>query len=263
MRILVLSDIHLEFGPFELPDDLEPFDVAVFAGDIAVPLAASIQWIEQQRRGPLRDRPAIVVPGNHEFYHGEVLAVRRAGQALADQSRGIHLLDPGCIILDGVRFIGATLWSDYNLWGNAAAARLAARHGMNDHRLIRILENRRKRQFTPEHAASRHSRELAYITDLLAEPFAGATVVVSHHAPHRDSVQARFVGDPLAPAFASDLSKVVLEFQPALWIHGHDHGSHDYLVGRTRILANQPGYPRPGGGRENPNFNPRLIVDVT
>lgn len=262
MRILVLSDIHLEFGPFELPPDLEPFDIAVFAGDVAVPLTSSIQWIEQQRRGPLKERPAILVPGNHEFYHADISAVRKAGQALAEQIEGVHLLDPGCIVLDGVRFIGATLWTDFNLWGHAAAARRAARHGMNDHRLIHVVENRRKRLFTPEHAAARHRQELAFITDRLAEPFSGPTVVVSHHAPHTGSVRLQFHGDPLAPAFASDLSKVIREFQPALWIHGHDHGSHDYRVGRTRILSNQPGYPRGGGARENQNFDPRLIVEV-
>lgn len=198
MRLFVLSDIHLEFGPFELPSNLPPFDVAVLAGDIAVPLTASIEWIELQRQGALKDRPAVVVAGNHEFYHGELGAVRTAGQARADQSTGIHLLDPGCVVIDGVRFIGATLWSDYNLWGNTAAARLAARHGMNDHRLIKVREhNRNNRTFTPEHAMWRHRSELAFITETLAEPFAGATVVVSHHAPHPGSVQPQYQGDPL------------------------------------------------------------------
>ena len=261
MRLLVLSDIHLEFGPFALPEDLGEFDVAVFAGDIGRPITAAILWIEQQRRGSLKGRPAIFVPGNHEFYHDEIYSALRAGRGLAEQC-GIHMLAPGRIVVGGVRFIGATLWTDFNLFGKPHAARLAARHGMNDHRLIHVIENGKRKPFTPEHAAATHRSELAFITERLSEPFDGATVVVSHHAPHPGSVRPIFRGDPLAPSFCSDLSVVIEQFQPTLWIHGHDHGSHDYCVGRTRILSNQAGYPKRGGARENPSFNPRLIVEV-
>lgn len=261
MRLLVVSDIHLEFGPFALPEDLGEFDAAVFAGDVERPITSAIRWIEQQLDGPLKGRPTIFVPGNHEFYHGEIHSALRAGRRLAEQC-GIHMLAPGCIVVGGVRFIGATLWTDFNLFGRSRAARLAARHGMNDHRLIHIVDNGNRRAFTPEHAVATHRSELAFITKQLSEPFGGATVVVSHHAPHPGSIQPKFRGDQLAPAYCSDLSGIIEQFQPALWIHGHDHGSHDYCVGRTRILSNQAGYPKRGGARENPSFNPRLIVEV-
>lgn len=261
MRLLVLSDIHLEFGPFALPEDLGEFDVAVFAGDIGRPITSAVRWIEQQRRGPLKSRPAIFVPGNHEFYHDEIHSALCAGRVMAEQC-GIHMLAPGCIVVGGVRFIGATLWTDFNLFGKPHAARLAARQGMNDHRLIHVLHDGKWTAFTPEKAAATHRSELAFITEHLAEPFDGATVVVSHHASHPGSVRPIYRDDPLAPAFCSDLSAVIEQFQPTLWIHGHDHGSHDYHVGRTRILSNQAGYPKRGGGRENPSFNPRLIVEV-
>lgn len=261
MRLLVLSDIHLEFGPFALPEDLEEFDAAVFAGDIGRPIAAAILWIERQLRGPLKNRPVIFVPGNHEFYYDEIHSALRAGHALAEQC-GIHMLAPGCIVIGGVRFVGATLWTDFNLFGKARAARLAARHGMNDHLLIHADDNGRRAVFSPEHAAATHRRELAFIIEHLSEPFGGSTVVVSHHAPHPGSVQPIYRGDPLAPSFCSDLSPVIERFQPTLWIHGHDHGSHDYRVGRTRILSNQAGYPKRSGARENQSFDPRLIVEV-
>ena len=261
MRLLVLSDIHLEFGPFALPEDLGEFDAAVFAGDISRPITSAIRWIEQQVEGPLKGRPVAFVPGNHEFYHDEIHSALRAGKALAEQC-GIHMLAPGCVVIGGVRFIGATLWTDFNLFGNSRVARVAARHAMNDHRLIRIAGEGSKKAFTPEAAAATHRSELAFLTKRLSEPFEGATIVVSHHAPHPGSIQPKFRGDQLAPAYCSDLSALIDQYQPALWIHGHDHGSHDYRVGQTRILSNQAGYPRSGGERENPNFNPRLIVEV-
>lgn len=133
---------------------------------------------------------------------------------------------------------------------------------MNDHRLIEIVEGQRRMRFLPTHTAALHTLELNFIVKRLREPFDGNTVVVTHHAPHPGSVQARYRGDALSPAFASDLTDILERYRPELWIHGHDHASHDYSVGQTRILSNQAGYPRPGGGRENPAFNPLLVVEL-
>lgn len=259
MRILVLSDIHLEFGSFELPDDIGEFDVAVLAGDIDCPIASSLAWIEHQMRGPLGARPVIFVPGNHEFYGSEILS-SLAGARIQAEKAGINLLAPGVSIIDGVRFVGATLWTDYRLLGDPRSARQAAQNRMNDHRRIKIAEGGRRIPFRPIHALSMHRQDLAYITGVLGRQFAGPTVVVTHHAPHPKSVQQQFQGDPLAPAFASDLGDVIDRFRPELWIHGHDHGSHDYLVGTTRIVSNQAGYPERGGLRENRKFDPKFIV---
>ena len=76
------------------------------------------------------------------------------------------------------------------------------------------------------------------------------------------SIQARHEGSQLTPAFVSDLAHVIEEFQPELWIHGHDHGSHDYRIGRTRIFANQAGYPNLHGDRENRGFDPKCVIEI-
>ena len=59
-----------------------------------------------------------------------------------------------------------------------------------------------------------------------------------------------------------DPATLIEEYQPELWIHGHDHGSHDYKVGRTRIFANQAGHPNAHGDRENPQFDPVCVVEI-
>ncbi|WP_454658969.1 metallophosphoesterase [Bosea beijingensis] len=242
MRTLVLSDIHLEFGPFELPDDIGEFDVAVFAGDVDRPIGSAMAWLERQRRGRLQLRPVVFVPGNHEFYGTEILLSLAEASGLA-KAPGIHLLAPGTCVIDGTRFIGATLWTDYRLLGDPRSARQAAQDRMNDHRRIKIAEGGRRIPFRPIHALSMHHQDLAYITNALGRPFSGPTVVVTHHAPHRNSVQPQYQGDRLSPAFASDLGEFIDRFRPELWIHGHDHGSQDYLVGTPRIVSNQAGYP--------------------
>ncbi|MGO4408283.1 hypothetical protein AB4Z10_29020 [Bosea sp. RAF48] len=175
---------------------------------------------------------------------------------------GVTLLAPGSVRIGNVRFIGATLWTDYALNGDGRFAKMTAQADLNDHRLIRFSEGGKSTRLTPSHAEMLHRRDLAFIVDRLKEPHAGPTVVVTHHAPHPGSVADRYAGQALTAAFASDQSEVILTHQPELWIHGHDHGSHDYMVGRTRILANQAGYPTNFGERENSDFNPSLVVQV-
>lgn len=263
MRLLVISDIHLEFGPFEFPNSMPDFDIAVFAGDIGQPISAAISWmVEQERTGPLRGRPVVYVPGNHEFY-GSVMQHNIAKGREAAELANSELLSRRTAVIGGVRFIGCVLWTDYRLFGTPKPSMVYAGQTLNDHRLIRYKEaSGHYSRFMPWHAAAEHRLDLAFIRQELSTSHSGPTVVVTHHAPHPNSIEPRYLGSPLTPAFASDLSKVIDEFQPELWIHGHDHGSHDYRIGRTRVFANQAGYPNLHGDRENRGFDPRCVIEI-
>jgi Icc-related predicted phosphoesterase len=262
MRLLVISDIHLEFGSFNFPEPMPDFDVAVFAGDIGQPISKAIRWMAEQRAGPLKGRPAIYVPGNHEFYDAEMKGSLAKGRDSADEF-GIDLLSRDTVVIGEVRFVGCVLWTDYRLYATPKPSMVYAGETLNDHRLIRYQETSGHfSRFMPWHAAAEHRLDLAFIRQELAIPFGGPTVVVTHHAPHPNSIASRYQGAPLTPAFASDLSNVIDEFQPELWIHGHDHGSHDYRLGRTRVFANQAGYPNLHGDRENRGFEPRCVVEI-
>ena len=133
----------------------------------------------------------------------------------------------------------------------------AARAGLNDHRRITWAKEPQWLRFRPQEALLLHRRSAAFIAAELAKPFAGPTVVVTHHAPHPGSVHPRYADDMLSAAFVSDLSSIIEAGQPALWVHGHVHASFDYRVGATRVLCNPHGY-----GAENPDFEPRLVVEV-
>ena len=104
----------------------------------------------------------------------------------------------------------------------------------------------------PLHRASR-----TWLTGVLETPFDGPTVVVTHHAPAWASVAERYRTDRVTAAYASDLSALILATQPALWVHGHIHTPSDYRMGATRVICNPHGY-----GRENPDFDPALVVEV-
>jgi Icc-related predicted phosphoesterase len=201
--------------------------------------------------------------GNHEFYRrfipDELALARSHGPTF-----NTHVLENNTITLSGVRaagsvrFVGATLWTDYRIFGeaNQAATMNACAKGMNDHRLIGWQKKPWKR-FRPQEAALLHHRSKAAITETLAAPFAGPTVVVSHHAVHWDSIHPQFRSDPVTGAFVSDLSELIETYQPTLWVHGHVHNSSDYLVGKTRVLCNPHGY-----GTENSSFDGALVVAV-
>lgn len=259
MRVFVISDILLEFDSFDLPVDLQ-FDVAVFAGDIWRPLSNSIRWLTVQRDGPLQSKPVIIVPGNHEHYGCELSSNRAEGRKLADEA-GIHLLDPGTVTIGGVRFVGSTLWTDYGLYGRSDASRRVAARAMNDRKRIFMAENGHMRRFTPDDAFALHVADREFIEATLSQPFVGPTVVITHHAPHPGSIPPEYRGDPLTAAFTSDLSSLIARYRPDVWVHGHDHHQHDYVVAETRIVANPAGYPR-GNGRENKLFDPYFTITV-
>jgi len=265
VRLLILSDLHLEFAAFETPDP-DLYDIAVLAGDIAVGVK-TVHWA--RRPSTFAGKPVVLVPGNHEFYDSERT---RMLELLREQAAGsnVHLLDRGEVTLSGVRFLGATLWTDFELdvdrgTSVAQAMRDAAR-GLNDFRVIREQHNdvARQARFTPEDAAREHALSRAWLQERLDEPTDPAvsgTVVVTHHAPSSLSMDPIYEGSELNPCFYSDLPESFFQCA-ALWIHGHSHSSADYRHHRTRVIANPRGYARRNGTVENTHFDPGLVVTL-
>jgi Icc-related predicted phosphoesterase len=257
MNIQVFSDLHVDVSrrpPITIGAEV---DVVVVAGDTAE--GAGNAFVALRHIVPERTQIAMVM-GNHEYYHHCIPDELALARELAP-SLNVHLLENNSVVLEisgiRVRFVGCTLWTDYRLFGaNAAAAMRVARYGLNDHRLISWRKNPWQR-FRPEEALLMHTASKAFLVETLATPFAGPTVVVTHHAPQWLSVHPQYRSDLLTAAFASDLSALILEFQPNLWFHGHVHSSFDYAIGRTRVVCNPHGY-----WDENPDFNPVFVVEA-
>lgn len=251
VRLNILSDLHLGRGDLALPET--DADVVVLAGDVARP-GQAITWA---RRFP---QPVVYVPGNHEFYGSGLPATIASLRSLAAGSR-IHVLDRQECVLCGLRFLGATLWTDFMLEGDGAArgwAMAQAAERLRDFSRIDSAENPGT-SFTPEESARVFRGQLDWLAQKLSEPCGRPTVVVTHHAPSRRSVHPRFAGGPLNAAFASDVERLMGAGRVALWVHGHMHDSFDYLVRGTRVVCNPRGYV---GVDENPAFDPRLVVEV-
>jgi predicted phosphodiesterase len=284
---LVLSDLHLELGTsYTLPQGLE-FDMVVLAGDIQAPGRKAVIWA--QRQSVFAGKPVVLVPGNHEYYgapslHCELEAMRE----LAAGSK-VHVLDRDVAIIDGVRFVGCTLWTDFQLpirlpLGQDVAgepgppdtditvALAEANRRIDDFKLIQVIEpvsrqNRYrefKRPLRAEEAIAMHWVDRDWLRRTLKEPFDGPTVVVTHHAPSPLSVDPKYDGDRLTPAFASNLPEDFFDI-PDLWIHGHTHFSARYSRGAhgfCEVVSNPRGYRMKDGTFENTAFNSGLVIDA-
>ncbi|WP_214470883.1 metallophosphoesterase [Mesorhizobium sp. dw_380] len=252
MKLWLFSDLHLEVADLRPPMTIPDADICVVAGDLCRAPANGVHWLG---KNIAHEMPCIYVAGNHEFYKGSIREGLEDGRAAAAQFPNVHFLENDFVTIDGVRFLGATLWTDYRIEGHPDLAMVHARERMNDHKLIAEQRNPWKR-FVPETAFRMHQESRLFLTSVLkADPI--KTVVVTHHLPHAKSIPSRFEGDLLNAAFASDLSEVIEVGRPALWLHGHTHDTCDYRVGSTRILCNPRGY-----GDENIAFDPALVVGV-
>ena len=255
MNIHVLSDLHNEFEVFE--PELSGADVVVLAGDIDVG-TRGIEWAARTFKVPV-----VYVAGNHEFYRDvwHSLPTRLAAAAAATPQ--VQFLDDSATVINGVRFIGSTLWTDFRLFGEERRlhAMEASLDIMVDYRVIAVEDERGMRRLRPRDTIERHHVCRAALERMLAEPFEGDTVVVTHHLPHWGSVQSRWQKVLSSAAFASDLDELIKRYRPTLWIHGHTHDSADYRVGETHVVCNPRGYVR-DGVRENPDFIADLNVKL-
>lgn len=254
MKIQIFSDLHADVrAPREIIVSPE-IGAVVVAGDTCQ--GAESAFMHLRLSVPMQV-PIVMVMGNHEYYrrefHEELARARGAAPLY-----GVHLLENDTVTVGGVRFIGATLWTDYALFGeaNLGRAMVAASRGLNDHRRISWSKQPWQR-FRPQEALLLHRTSRKYIEQTLARTFEGPTVVVTHHAPHVGSLHPRYANEILSAAYISDLGQLIETVQPDLWIHGHVHASFDYMVGSTRIVCNPHGY-----GSENADFNPSLVVGV-
>lgn len=253
MKLHILSDLHLNVAALEVPHT--DADIVILAGDIARPQDA-IAWA----RG--FTNPVLYVPGNHEFYGGSLATTVHELKQMCVGS-GIQVLDQEAVVMDGVRFLGATLWTDFRLFGDGVQrdeAITEAQSFMRDFSKIR-MDEASGAMFTPAASEQQFTRHANWLKRQLAEPFPGKTVVITHHAPSPHSVHPRFANSPLNACFVSDAERLIDGERVGLWIHGHTHDRFDYVVNGTRVVCNPRGYAK-NGVNENPQFDPTLVIDI-
>ncbi|MBW9051157.1 metallophosphoesterase [Rhizobium mesosinicum] len=255
MRLWIASDLHLEFEGAKATFDPPDADVFVCAGDVLDNgIVPSLEWLAETV-APLM--PVLLVAGNHEFYGASLVESIRAAKQAASRYPNVHFLENDAVILDGVRFLGTTLWTDFRLHSDDTALAMdAAKQVMNDYKRIKFSKTPYQ-AFKPLHAYRKHQEARLFLSRTLAQGHDGETVVVTHHAPSAKSIFGEYKYDILSASYASDLEDLIAAHTPTLWVHGHVHHACDYSVGSTRVLCNPAGYPE-----EYDGFQPQLVVEV-
>ena len=119
MKIALASDVHLEFGPLEIKNT-ETADLLVLAGDICVAQHFKAQdkfikrYLEFFKQCSEEFPYVIYIMGNHEHYNGDFAYTAHILRDAVKPFANIHLLDNETFVLDGVTFIGTTLWTNMN-----------------------------------------------------------------------------------------------------------------------------------------------------
>lgn len=250
MRILALSDLHLEFGNWDQQKNflslLDPdgVDILILAGDICMhkQIIDSMSLICKR----FENSDVIWVHGNHEYYaSNKETVIAHTNEALR-QNRNLHWLECSAEVIRGQRFVGTTMWFSYSDINNEIES------FMND---FRVIEDFKK---------------WVYQTNLKSTNFIEGSVnesdiVITHHLPSFKSVSSRFSKNDLNNFYVCDMEPFIRKRGPKLWIHGHTHDSKDYdiehaLVPRTtRIICNPRGY---APNDLNPDFRKDWIIEI-
>lgn len=281
MKLQLLSDLHLEAHPHFTPSPAVGADVLVLAGDIGSYQAGSLLSDDDfglARFSPLPQyagwpTPVVFVPGNHEYDMQDFDAAHARLRRACDRL-GLIWLERESMVLQGVRFVGTTLWSDFDALADHAGItdpgqRLQRREKAFRAANFYLSKTGSTRQGVPFLAAEVREQALvcqSWLRNALAQPFAGTTVAVTHFAPSLLSADPRYGLVPGTAGFCNALDDCLPHAQ--LWLHGHLHAPSDYLVRGARadgapwscrIVANPLGYARKG---EQATFQPHCVLTV-
>jgi Icc-related predicted phosphoesterase len=278
MRICVWSDLHLEFQD-KVPDWKNPgADVLLLAGDICVadnlygnPTAGLDGLIQNgfYANDAIRYRrffdhvskefeTVIYVIGNHEHYKGRWDRTESVLRNEFSRYENMHLLEQGKLVINDTVFLGASMWTSLN--DGDPLTIFNAKDMMNDYKSITEKNGDKYHKLRPETTYAKHRETVRWLDHMLSDD-KRPTVVVGHHAPSKRSIHEKYQSQTIMNgAFASSMEHLMLDRDHVkLWVHGHVHDRHDYMIGDTRILCNPRGYP---GEASILNFDPTLLVRI-
>nr|WP_205964317.1 metallophosphoesterase [Ramlibacter agri] len=266
-----MSDLHLESHPGYHPRPAPGADLLVLAGDIGSYQRGSGLLDEDFGLARFSPRhgwpvPVLYVPGNHEYDNLDFDETHARLRSTCERL-GITWLEREEKVLHGVRFVGTTLWADFDA--------LLLAPGKPEPTLPQLLKARNKafraaNYYLEKAAAQRHGQPWlaegwreqalaceAWLREALARSFAGPTVVVTHFAPSLRSADPRYGMTPGTAGFCNSMDDLIPRAD--LWVHGHLHCPHDYRVEGCRVVANPLGYAQKG---EQEGFHPALCIEV-
>ena len=248
MKLQIMSDIHSDQRD-DSPSFSKDVDALVIAGD----LTNNGKHLDHifNRISSTTTVPVIVVLGNHDYYSYRYNSFRKAVEdykRVASKYSNIHILARETLELDGVNFIGATLWTDYDK-GRGICAAIAAmpcfKYLEVDDRLVNYQD-----------ILDEYKRDVAFIGDNMSDSL--KNVVITHHVPTFNFMPPKYRRSHVNGAFCTNLNDFILDNQPDVWVCGHTHTHFTGSIGDCTLYCNPWGYDFEGETGYMENF----IIEV-
>ena len=239
-----MSDLHLEFDYYEIPEKQSDKDtILILAGDIIPSYNLNkfeiFDWFDEISD---RFKKVIYVAGNHEHYYNYYdSSIEMVYESMTNL--GIVFLENEIYEIDNIKIAGTTLWSHIRPQNE-----LMIRRKINDYQLI--LQNDQY-PITPEFTNQLHQNAIDFLKSNQYD------IVVTHHAPSFQSC-CESKTNPISEAYATELEHIIFEKQPNIWVHGHVHQFNQYQIGDTLIISNCKGYP----DENSTGFEPLLEIEI-
>lgn len=249
MKVRLISDLHTECAPYKIEPHDE--DVLIIAGDVSGDFDDTLRMLTDFR-DLAPDVHIILILGNHCCYERTINEAVQHWRSV--RMHRFYFLEDESVVLQGIRFFGATMWTDLK-----TDDIYRVEMGLQDFYMIIGLT---ADSFRVRHYLSKQT--LAKVLDTSEEP----VVVVAHHLPVQACLDPKYAGSGLDSAFAaSDLEDLVAHEKVIYWLHGHTHSSVDITHSGTRILCNPRGRVTMWGEkeikRENKKFDPNFTFSIT
>ncbi len=249
MRVAWATDIHLNHASSE---QVERFyaevlaadsDILLLGGDIgeAPTVAGYLRFLEERLRMPI-----YFVLGNHDFYQGSIVTMRKRAKVLSRESQWLRWLPATDVVplTSETGLIGHDGWSD-GRFGDVQSSRVV----LNDYIQIQELRGLSKPQLIARlHALGDEAAD--YLEDVLTRALArfAKVILVTHVPPFREAClyQGRPGNSAWLPHFTDkavgDTLRIIMSTRPnqkltVLCGHTHHAAEIDVLPNLTVIVG--------------------------
>lgn len=250
-NLQIMSDLHLDASRMQI--NVQNSDIVLILGDTTFE-DENWYWLFDRLEG----KPTIIIPGNHE-YDGHDIATRdKEIKAIAEQYKNIYYLNNESVIVEGIKFIGTCLWTDFKAdepyLSQSSSMQLARDIGH-----LKTIKNN-GRALTIEDIVQLNEKSIQFLEfELLKNRVPEPTVVLTHFAPSSLSISKEY-------AHTNNSYHIVkldrLMGFSDYWLHGHVHCSQNYTIESTNVIANARGYSKFYDQAQNNFFNSQLSIQI-
>ena len=243
MKIAYASDLHFEFNGFLIYKLIENInqntDVLILAGDIQThdKIIDDLLYIHSA----LPHIHIVFVTGNHEFFGGAISKVEAQLKLAFDDHPKIHYLEKSSFELDGVVFLGTTLWTGFNAneHFSQCVSEENAQRGIYDFKVVKQDDG----AFQTIYCKQMYHENCSWMRNTLKEVNNKTTIAITHFPPSPELCHGSIPTGPLSNYFQTNCHAIMHPHQPDYWVYGHNHWSDEKTTGATKFMSNQPGYP--------------------